>query len=102
MTKKKDKTGWSVLYNKDKNNLPKQIDLTDVLGDKQSININELVTKKIKDKIEELKKELEKIDFMNYIGKRNPFSNEQLNEQINLGINQKIEEVFALSMEDGK
>ena len=56
----------------------------------------EIIQMQLKDKIEKLRKEIRNIDFMGYIGKKNPFSNEQLNEQIELGINQKINEVFGL------
>lgn len=92
----KEKSSWFVLYNTDKTNLPKRIDLIDVNGKKSSIDINELVSIKIKESIDNFKKDIAKIDFLGYVGDRNPFSNEQLNEQILFALNQKIEERFAL------
>ena len=98
----KKKNTWRILYNTDKDNLPKQIDLVDVNGEKQSININELVAKKIRDSKKELIKDLGRINFMGYVQEINTFSNEQLNEQINFAINQKINEKFAFDNQGGK
>jgi len=49
MKKKKIKNHWSVEYNQDKDNLPKQITLWNVNGSKQTISVSELVFKKIND-----------------------------------------------------
>jgi len=56
---KKNKSTWTVHYNPDKDNLPRQIDLTDVSGDLQKININELVLKKIKEVFESILNDIE-------------------------------------------
>ena len=50
--------------------------------------------------IDNLKKELGKIDFMRHIGDINPFNNDNINEQILLDIFQVINKVFKIEKEE--